>query len=351
MAVARSVTLKPLQQSPIALNRKALVIGGGLAGITAALSLAANGFESILVEREKELGGNLRHIYNTVSGSDPQALLSSLVRQVESEPKITLYKGAEVKNVSGFLGNFKAEITASGKNIEVEHGVIIVATGGTEYQPVEYLNGKSDRVLTQRGLEEKIAKDKNYAGNLKSVAMIQCVGSREEEHMYCSRVCCTEAIKNAIQLKKDNPDTEVYILYRDIRTYGKRELLYREARERGVTFIRFNDERKPEVSEAEGKLKVKVFDSVLGADILLEPDLLVLSAAIRPQPDAQEFASRLKLPLTQDKFYMEAHMKLRPLEFVNEGMFLCGLAHSPKSISESIVQAKGAVSRALTILS
>jgi heterodisulfide reductase subunit A-like polyferredoxin len=169
--------------------------------------------------------------------------------------------------------------------------------------------------------------------------------------MYCSRICCTQAIKNALKLKEENPNTEVYILYRDIRAYGMHELRYREARDKGVTFIRYTVERKPEVSEENGKLRVKVFDEVLGADILLEPERLVLSTAVRPRPDAEEFARKLKLPLTQDKFYMEAHMKLRPLDFVNEGMYLCGLAHSPKVISESIQQARGAVSRALTILS
>jgi len=233
----------------------------------------------------------------------------------------------------------------------VEHGVVILATGGTEYKPTEYLYGQSDRVLTQLELEEKIAGDGDEAKKLNSVVMIQCVGSREEGHMYCSRICCTQAVNNALKLKELNPDTEVYVLYRDIRTYGMNELLYRQAREKGVTFIRYDVERKPEVGEEGGKLGISVYDEVLGAEIQLEPDLLVLSAAIRPQQDAEEFASRLKLPLTQDKFYMEAHMKLRPLDFVNEGMYLCGLAHSPKSISESIVQARGAVSRAMTILS
>ncbi|PIU54801.1 MAG: 4Fe-4S ferredoxin, partial [Chloroflexi bacterium CG07_land_8_20_14_0_80_51_10] len=183
------------------------------------------------------------------------------------------------------------------------------------------------------------------------VVMIQCVGSREGDHMYCSRVCCSQAIKNAIKLKDANPETEVYILYRDIRTYGMKELKYREARDKGVTFIRYDVERKPEVTDENGKLRVKVFDSVLGTDILLDADRLILSAGVRPQPDAEEFSSKLKLPLTQDGFYMEAHMKLRPLDFVNEGMYLCGLAHAPKFISESISQARGAVSRAVTILS
>jgi heterodisulfide reductase subunit A-like polyferredoxin len=352
MAVARAATLQPLHESPAEIKRRALVIGGGASGMTAALGLAAQGFEAVLVEREEELGGNLRHIYYSEDGSDPQALLSRLIEQVESEPKITVYKGAEVSDFSGYVGNYRAELTTADGNIEeVEHGVVILATGGIEYKPVEYLYGESNKVLTQSELEEMIAKGSEDTKGLNSVVMIQCVGSREEEHMYCSRICCAQAIKNALKLKEANPDTEVYILYRDIRTYGMHELQYREARDKGVTFIRYTVERKPEVNEENGKLRVKVFDAVLGADIMLEPERLVLSTAIRPQPDAEQFASKLKLPLTQDKFYMEAHMKLRPLDFVNEGMYLCGLAHSPKSVSESIQQARGAVSRALTILS
>jgi len=352
MAVARAATLQPLHESRAEIKRKALVIGGGASGMMAALGLAAQGFEGVLVEREKELGGNLRHIYYSEDGSDPQALLSRLIEQVESEPKITVYKGTEVSDFSGYVGNYSTKLTtADGNTEDVEHGVVILATGGTEYKPAEYLYRESSRVLTQSELEEMIAKGSEDTKGLNSVVMIQCVGSREEEHMYCSRICCIQAIKNAIKLKEENPDIEVYILYRDIRTYGMHELQYREARDKGVTFIRYTVERKPEVNEENGKLKVKVFDAVLGADIMLEPERLVLSAAIRPQPDAEQFASKLKLPLTQDKFYMEAHMKLRPLDFINEGMYLCGLAHSPKSVSESIQQARGAVSRALTILS
>ena len=321
--------------------------------MTAALALAAQGFESVLVEKEKELGGNLRHIYYNEGSSNPQEFLASLVRQVETEPKVKVYRGASVTDFSGFVGNYTTKITtADGNTEEVEHGVVILAVGGVEYKPTEYLYGQSENVLTQRELEEKIAKDDvGMLTDLESVVMIQCVGSREEEHMYCSRICCSEAIKNALKLKERNPDIEVTILYRDIRTYGMHELQYREARNKGVIFIHYDVGRKPEVSENDGKLTVEVFDISLGTQIMLEPQLLVLSAAIRPQPDAEEFASKLKLPLTQDGFYMEAHMKLRPLDFVNEGVYLCGVAHSPKLISESIVQAKGAVSRALTILS
>ena len=352
MAVARVVNLEPLHESTAPIKRNAVVIGGGVAGMTAALGIASQGFEAVLIERENELGGNLRHIHYTLEGSDPQALLSSLVKQIEEEPNIRVYTGAEIKAFSGYIGNYATTIsTAEGNTEEIEHGVVILATGGVEYRPVEYLGDQSDRVLTQRDLEEKIASGETDIENLKSVVMIQCVGSREEDHMYCSRICCGQAVKNAIKLKDKNPEIEVYVLYRDIRTYGMNELKYQEARGKGVTFIRFDVDGKPEVKEDNGKLSVEIFDPVIGAGIHLEPDLIALSSAIRPQSDAAKFSSKLKLPLTQDGFYMEAHLKLRPLDFVNEGMYVCGIAHAPKSISESISQARGAVSRAMTILS
>ncbi len=352
MAVARAATLEALRESPSPIKSGALVIGGGLAGMTAALGIARQGYETYLVERESELGGNLRHIHYTIEGGDPQALLSSLKEELEKEPRVTVYLGAKLKETSGYVGNYRsAVVMADGSTMELEHAVVVVATGGVEYGPTEYLAGQSDHVMTQVELEDKIAKNSAEVKGLKSVVMIQCVGSREENHMYCSRVCCSQAVKNAIRLKDADPQTEVYVLYRDIRTYSMKELKYREAREKGVIFIRFDADRPPEVAQENGLLKVKVRDMVMGTDILLTPDILALSAAIRPQPDAEEFASKLKLPLTQDKFFMEAHMKLRPLDFVNEGMFLCGLAHAPKTISESISQARGAASRAITILS
>jgi heterodisulfide reductase subunit A len=352
MAVARANYLEPLHEQPSSVTRRVLVIGGGLAGMTAALGVAAQGFETVLVEREQELGGNLRHIYSTLEGSDPQALLSSLLERIEKEPKVIVYKGARIHDSSGYVGNYSTQIiTADGNTEDIKHGVTIVATGAVEYEPSEYLGGQSEAVITQVELEEKIAKGDSGVKGAKSVVMIQCVGSREEGHMYCSRVCCSQAVKNAIKLKDANPDTEVYILYRDIRTYSMKELKYREARDKGVIFIRFDVDDKPEVNEENGKLKVKVYDDALGTDILLEPDIIALSAAVRPQPDAQEFASKLKLPLTADGFYMEAHMKLRPLDFVNEGIYLAGLAHAPKFIAETLAQAQGAVSRAMTVLS
>jgi heterodisulfide reductase subunit A-like polyferredoxin len=352
MAVARSATLTPLHQSRASVKLRGLVIGGGAAGMTAALGLASQGFEAVLVEREKELGGNLRHIHYTLEGSACQPLLADLVKQVEHEPRITVHKGATVKEFGGYVGNYETTLAlADGSTATVEHGVVILATGGTEYDPVEYGAGQSERVLTQLQLQDKIAKGSVDVKNLKSVVMVQCVGSREPDHMYCSRICCGQAVANALRIKDENPEAEVYILYRDIRTYGLKELKYREARDKGVTFIRYDVDRKPEVDLSGTRPNVKVFDSVPGSNLLLEADLVVLSTAVRPQADAGELASKLKLPLTQDGFFMEAHMKLRPLDFINEGMYLCGLAHSPKTVAESIAQAQGAVSRAATILS
>jgi len=354
MAVARAATLEPLHEYPQPLFRTGLVVGGGAAGMQAAIGLADQGYECVLVERETELGGNLRNLYYThEEDSNPQALLKSLISQVDNNPKITVYKGAELKDFGGYVGNYHSIIrTSDRKEITIDHGIVILATGASEYKPQgEYLYGQSENVITQHELEGLIAKKELDTSDINSVVMIQCVGSREPEHNYCSRICCTQAVKNALKLKESNPNLNIYVLYRDMRTYAMRELEYREARDKGVLFIRYTPEQKPQVTEEEGKLSVQVFDPVLGDDIQIAADKVVLSAAVRPRPDASQFASKLKVPLTADGFYMEAHMKLRPLDFVNEGMYLAGLAHSPKFISESLSQAQGAVSRALTVLS
>ncbi|MCK5423572.1 MAG: CoB--CoM heterodisulfide reductase iron-sulfur subunit A family protein, partial [Deltaproteobacteria bacterium] len=269
----------------------------------------------------------------------------------EENNKITVYKEAEVVDYSGHVGNFKSKIRCGGKEIELEHGIVIVATGGEEYKPEEYHYGKSDKIVTQRELEDKIARGNGELKELKEVVMIQCVGSREQPNQYCSRVCCSQAVKNAIRLKEQNPKTRVSILYRDIRSYSFKEIYYRKAREMGVNFIRYEAEAKPEVQVDNGKVRVVVKDDLLPSSIQLAPDYLVLSAAIRPHPENEKLATTFKLPLTTDGFFLEAHMKLRPLDFASLGMFLCGLAHSPKFMDESIAQAKGAASRAATILS
>jgi heterodisulfide reductase subunit A len=347
MAVAKSRLLEPLYKLTLKVSQSALIIGGGLSGITAALEMAKQGYDVHLVEREQELGGNLRHIHYVLSykDEDPQTILRETVEKVLNNDKITVHLGTTLEDIEGFVGNFKSKLS---DGTEIEHGAVIVATGGMEYKPTEYMYGQNEHVLTQMELEEKLAAD-NISP--KSVVMIQCVGSRTEERPYCSRVCCADAVKNAIKIKEKGPDADIIVLYKDIRTYGFREDYYRKAADMGVRFIRYDDEHKPDVVEEDGSLAVKILDQVLGEEVTLKPEYVVLSAATLPQPDNVELAKMLKVPLSKDKFFLEAHMKLRPVDFASDGIYLCGLAHSPKFIDESISQACGTVSRACTVLS
>jgi len=319
--------------------------------MTAALSLAEQGFDAYLIEKEKELGGNLRKIHYTVDGQDPKRFLEDLLKQVQEHPRIKLYTESEIEELSGYVGKFKTRIRTNGKEEEISHGVVILATGAHEYQPTEYGYGSNDRILTQRSFEEKLAQGDNGVKTARNVVMIQCVGSRDEKHPYCSRICCTEAIKNGLKLKEMNPEVNIYVLYRDIRTYGFNELYYKEAREKGVVFIRYEVDGKPEVNVENGQIGVRVFDEILNRYLKINPDYLILSAGVHPRSDCEDLAKKLKLPLNADKFFLEAHMKLRPLDFSNEGFFLAGLAHAPKFINECITQARGAAARAVTIIS
>ena len=346
--VAKARLLKPLKKPVINVTQVALVIGGGVSGMTAALELAKQGFEVHLVEREKELGGHLRKIYYLLEGEDPKEHLNKLVKEVMGNKKIHVHLGAEVAEVNGFVGNFKSKVVEGGKEKEIEHGVVIVATGAVEYKPTEYLYGKDPRVMTQHELEEKIAKGEFKA---KTVVMIQCVGARTEEKPNCARICCGQAIKNALKIKETSPQTDVYVLYKDVRSYGFKEDYYRKAAEKGVLFINYDDERKPKVTNEGGKLKVRFYEPVMKEEIEIQPDLVVLSAATVPNPDNKRIAEMLKVPLTKDGFFLEAHMKLRPVDFQTDGVFLCGMAHLPKYIDESIAQACAAAARAATILS
>ncbi len=352
MAVAKARVIEPLERPSLGVTRRGLVIGGGLAGMTAALALAEQGFEVDLVEKNKELGGVLRRIHYTLDNDDTQRYLKTIIEKISANNLIQVLPSAKVENVSGYVGNFKTTITQGSKKKELDHGIVIVATGGEEYHPNEYLYGKDPRVLTQLELENRITTaDAEKFGN---VVMIQCVGSRNDEHLYCSRMCCGEAVKNALKIKEKDPDANVYILYRDMRTYGLLEEHYREAREAGVVFIRYEEENKPKVAAAmsEGKeaLQVLVFEPTIQEDLLIDADLLVLSAAVVPPKENETLAKMLKVPLNEDGFFLEAHAKLRPVDFATEGIFVCGMAHSPKSIEESISQAKAAVSRACTLL-
>jgi heterodisulfide reductase subunit A len=348
--VAKAQLLKSLEKPLINVIPVCLILGGGVSGMTAACELAEQGFEVHLVEREKDLGGHLRTIrYLLGKGDDPKAKLDALVRAVQKNGKIHVYLGAEVVDIYGFVGNFKSKIRQQdGKEKEIEHGTVIVATGAAEYRPTEYLYGKDKRVVTQHELEQKLAEGK-FKG--KSVVMIQCVGARNEERPNCARICCGQAIKNALKIKEVAPESEVYVLYKDMRAYGFKEDYYREAATKGVLFVNYDDERQPQVVNCNGQLRVTFWEPVIGERFEVEPDLLVLSAATVPNPDNKHVAEMLKVPLTKDGFFLEAHMKLRPVDFATEGVFLCGMAHSPKYIDESIAQACAAAARAATILS
>jgi len=366
MTVAKVRLLEPLQRRKVSVNHSALVIGGGLSGMNAALEIAEQGYEVHLVEKEKQLGGNLKRIHFLFNGEKPQEQLTFLIERVKGNDKIHLYTDAKILNIEGFFGNFKTTIEvgsakqkkgSGSKKTEINHGVVIVATGAREYKPTEYLYGEDERVMTQLELEKWLAASSEHKETgidtrvLKTVVMIQCVGSRDDERPYCSRVCCSEAVKNAIKIKEINPRANVFVLYRDMRTYGFRESYYSKARQMGVIFIRYEKDKKPEVAKQNGVLKVSLVDPILNMQVAINVDLLVLSAATIPHPENKDLAQMLKISLDQDNFFLEAHMKLRPIDFATEGVFLCGLAHSAKSIEESIIQACGAAARATTILS
>ncbi|UCC70970.1 MAG: FAD-dependent oxidoreductase [Gemmatimonadota bacterium] len=351
MAVAKARMLEPLHKGSLRVNNEALVIGGGMAGMTAALNLADQGFQVHLVERERELGGNFRHIRSLLNGDNPQQQLTQTVERVQSHPRISLYMESALSAVDGSVGNFTSTISQNGTKTQVAHGVALVATGATEYEPKEYLYGEHPRVVTQRTLEEWISDDRAELQELRSVVMIQCVGSREEARPYCSRICCSQAVKNAIVLKQIRPEIAVTVLYRDMRTYGTLEEYYRKARDIGVRFIRYEEDRRPEVSSTNGALHVSTLDPVLNATLHIDCDTVVLAPAIVPRSDTEDIGKLFKVPLNQDRYFLEAHMKLRPVDFATDGVFMCGLAHSPKSVAESVVQADAAAARAATILS
>ncbi|MFH1732663.1 MAG: FAD-dependent oxidoreductase [Planctomycetota bacterium] len=348
MAVAKARLLQPLYSMPMPVTSGALVIGGGLAGMTAALNLGNQGFEVNLVEREQELGGNLKHVHSLLGGEDPQKALEQTVRKVKDHPKIKVWAGAAVGRIDGFVGNFKTTIKQNGKEVEVEHGAVIVATGAREHVPDEYLYGSDDRVVTQSELEAKLAGNDFVA---ERVVMIQCVGSREDDRMYCSRICCSQAVKNALRIKKEHPDTDVYVLYRELRTYGFREQFYTEARQKGVRFVRYDVEHKPAVTAGDERLRVETRDPILGKTLQIDADLVVLAPAIVPHDDVETVAQMLKVPLTKERFFLEAHMKLRPVDCSVDGIYLAGMAHCPKNVDETISQAEAAASRAATVIS
>ena len=355
MSVARAALLEPLQEIELSVNKTALVIGGGIAGMTSALSIANQGHDVYLIEKDPDLGGMTRRLHYILEGLDVQAYSHDLVRNVYQHPLLHVYTNAVITEATGYVGNFITKVKSEGRIEEIHHGITIIATGAEEYKPTEYLYGKDDRVVTLLELEEQIAKGEEKLSNAKTLVMIQCVGCRNEDRNYCSRVCCSQAIKNALKLKEINPEIDIYILFRDIRTYGFKEDYYREASEKDVKFIRYEPEDKPQVEavEEEGQpvLRVAVTDPILGQRLAIDADYLALAAAVIPSAGNKEISQFFKLTLGPDGFFKEAHVKLRPVDFAADGVFLCGMAHYPKHISETISQSYGAAGRALTLLS
>jgi heterodisulfide reductase subunit A len=348
MAVAKARKLNPLSRMIVDVEQSGLVIGGGPAGMTAALELAAQGFDVTLVEQSPELGGHLHSASALLSGDNPVTGLKRIVDAVTTNEKIEVLTNARVTNVAGYVGNFDIALNAGGEEKKIKRGAIIVATGAGERVPTVHGYGQSDRIMTQRELDQQLAALKV---NAKSVVMIQCVNSRDDDHPYCSRVCCSTAVKNALRIKEQSPGTEVHVLYRDMRTYGLRESAYRRAREAGVIFTRFDKDWQPEVTVVDGMPRVRFLEPLLHEMIEIEPDLLVLSAGIAPNAGNPELAKLLKVPVNADGFFLEAHVKLRPSDFATDGIFVCGTAHGPKHVDESITQGCAAASRACTLLS
>jgi len=355
MSVARARCLQPLEEFDLPVDNNALIVGGGLAGMICALSIADQGHHVYLVEKEKELGGIARRLHYTLEGLDVQAYLNDLKQKIYQNPLVHVYKDATITEATGYIGNFVTRVNSDRGPAEIKHGATVLAIGAEEYKPTEYLYGQDERVMTQLELEEKIASEDEAVVNAETLVMIQCVGCRNEDRNYCARICCTHAIKNALKLKEKNPLVDIYILFRDMRTYGFSEDYYRDASEKDVKFVRFEPEEAPVVEAVveEGKpvLRVTVPDPILGQYLALDADYLVLSAATIPAAGTTAAASQFKVVLSPDGFFKEAHVKLRPVEFAADGVFLCGMAQYPKHITETINQAYGAAGRVMALIS
>lgn len=356
MSVARVHHLEPLQEFHLPVNKRALVVGGGIAGMVSALSIANQNHEVYLLEKDAELGGMARRLYYTLDEEmDVQAYLTDLIGRVYKHPLIHVYTKATITETRGYVGNFTTEIQSKRGLSTIRHGATVIAIGADESTPAEYLYGKDDRVMTHLGLEEKIAKNEERIIHAQTLVMIQCVGCRNDDRNYCSRVCCSHAIKNALKLKEINPQVDIYVLYRDMMTYGFSEDYYRQASNSDIRFIRYEASTRPQVEAVEqgGRrcLRVTVTDPVLAGELAIDADILSLAAAVVPSAESENISKRFKVSLGTDGFFQEAHVKLRPVDFAAEGVYLCGMAHYPKHIQETIKQAYGAAGRVLTLLS
>ncbi|MCF8010030.1 MAG: FAD-dependent oxidoreductase [Clostridiales bacterium] len=356
LSVNKAGNIESLNEAPVNINPKALVIGGGVSGMTNALNLAKQGYQAHIVEKSDRLGGNARRISTDFNNQDVQSYLNQLVDEVNSNTNIQVTTQASVSKVDGYVGNF---VTTLSNNEKIEHGVITIAIGGHEYKPNEYLYNEHNAVLTQLELEEEITANNTRVKNAKNIVLIQCVGSREPDRRYCSRICCNKSVKMALQLQEMNPDANIYILYRDMRTYGFNEENYRKARKQGVIFIRYEVDNKPQVQTDGKDLKVTAVDHILGENITIDADIVGLAAAILPPEDGIKLNQIFNLSLSDEGFYREcpfrgswgfSHKEMRPVDFASEGIFVAGLAQGPKSIDESIAQAKATASREATIL-
>jgi heterodisulfide reductase subunit A len=308
-----------------------------------------------LIEKDKELGGMAKKIHSTLDKMDVQAYLGNLISKVYKNPLVRVYTNTTITNATGYVGNFVTTVDSERGVTEIKHGVTVIAIGVDVYEPDEYMYGQDDRVMTHIELEEKVVNGDEKITGAESLVMIQCVGCRNEDRNYCSRICCQESVKNALALKDINPDMDIYVLFRDVRTYGFAEDYYREARDKNVRFIRYEPDDKPliEVANEDGKnvLKVTLTDQTLNKKVAIDADVLALAAAVIPSAEAKDVAQSFGVSVGQDGFFKEAHVKLKPVEFAADGVYLCGTAHYPKLISEAISQAYGAAGRALTLLS
>jgi heterodisulfide reductase subunit A len=349
MAVAKVLRQAPLKEEMLTIAPTALIVGGGVSGMAAALALSRQGYPAVIVERDGALGGQARHLFKTAKG-DPIAMrLGELIDQVQADPRIRVHLNVTLARVEGFVGNFKSTVVTGGTETIIEHGVAVVASGAQESLPTEYLFGRDERVITGLELDRRLKAGDRRLAKARTAVFIQCVGSREPGRPYCSRICCTHSVLAALHLKELNPEMAVFVLYRDIHTYGEREGLYRRAREKGVVFIRYDHEHKPQVHATPEALEITLMDHVLRRPLMIPADLLILASAVVPYRDEQ-LAQFFKVPLNADGFFVEAHVKLNPCAFATDGVFLCGLAHYPKPIDESIAQAQAAASAATVLL-
>jgi heterodisulfide reductase subunit A-like polyferredoxin len=354
MALGRVLAAEPVHKLELQPVPRALVIGGGVAGMTAALNIADAGYDVTLVERDSELGGNLRNVYYVAEADNPQRLLRDLINRIIGHERVDVLTRTEVVSHRGRVGDFHSVLRRQQEGrlteIEVDHGVTVVATGGQEWRGDVYMLGEDRRVVTSEDLEDIIVHRPEEITDLDQVVFIQCVRQADEVE-YCSRICCTNTMKNANRIKMLNPDCQVVVLYQDIITYGFREAFYTEARERGVIFMRYDEEHMPDLRTVNGDLELRIWDPSLGREVTLNPDMLALSMAIQPSLGTERLANMLGVELSSEGFFMEAHLKMRPMDFMSEGIFVCGMAHYPKFIEDAITNAQATAGRALTILS